>query len=172
MANGGKVPTKIFLRLTLFISTSFLISCMDQHTKNAVRGTFELGERSIVIPKFFDVTFSFNRGVAFGMLSDLVGANTLLIFLTSLIALVVFYIGIFKTETKSEYVCYSFIFGGALGNIVDRLLHGAVVDWLSFHVSYKYYYPTFNLADSFIVVGILLLMFNLLLKKRMPSSVS
>jgi signal peptidase II len=125
------------------------------------------GESLPVIKGFFYLTLGFNRGAIFGSLAGAPAALRAVLFgVASLVALL--YFGrVFLAEDTQRFdrVCIGLILGGALGNGVDRLLRGAVVDFLDF-VFGGWHYWTFNLADSFILVGAVLFGARALLASR------
>ena len=127
-----------------------------------------------VIPGFFEIVHSQNRGVAFGMFNDSNSEwRTLLLVLGSVAAIVVIGAMLWKAERldrKTMWGC-ALILGGAAGNLLDRLLWGQVTDFLLFHVG-EYQWPTFNVADSAIVIGSGLLLLDLVRAKRQAANVS
>jgi signal peptidase II len=128
----------------------------DQLTKAVVRGRFALGER-LEITGFFNMVLVYNKGAAFSFLSEAPGWQTPL-----LIAFAVVAIGILGTlivrSPRRRLMCTGFalILGGALGNLIDRFRYGQVVDFLDFHAA-GWHWPAFNVADSAISIGALLL---------------
>ena len=136
----------------LLIAFSFFI---DFISKRLVLYFFKEYNTVSVISNFFSFTLSKNEGVAFSMLY---GHVYLIIFLTLLF--IVFIVRSVLKEKKSDYelVCYGMIVGGACGNLFDRVFYGYVVDFLDFNI-FGWDYPVFNLADSFIVIGVILLLF-------------
>ena len=109
-------------------------------------------EKSVVVIKnFFSFTLAKNTGVAFSMLEG----NVLFIILMTLI-IIFFLIDFIKKNACGllELVNYSFVIGGAIGNLFDRICYGYVIDFLDFKI-FGYDFPIFNLADSFIVIGII-----------------
>lgn len=115
-----------------------------------------------VIPEFFNLTLTFNPGIAFGLLGGMdAGVRYLLLASVTLIALgviIYLYIGPFKRDFLAR-TALAMILGGALGNITDRILYGAVVDFLDFYISH-YHWPAFNVADSAICIGVTILLFR------------
>lgn len=112
-------------------------------------------EKSIkIINDFFYITYVRNTGVAWSMFSS----KTILVLLVSsfIILGIVLYIYNNRPKNKLEKVAYSMILGGAIGNFVDRIIYGYVIDFIDFKI-FGYDYPIFNLADSFIVIGVILL---------------
>lgn len=125
---------------------------LDQFTKTAVRSFMDSrnGEELKVIPGFFSVITSWNTGVAFGMLQ---GASPVILLAPVGIVIVILVIYLF-TSPKSllEVSGAAMIAGGALGNMLDRVRGGRVYDFLDVYVG-AYHWPTFNVADVFIVIG-------------------
>ena len=124
---------------------------LDQASKEWVRGAFSLHESVPVIPGFFHLTYIRNTGAAWGMFS---GQNIALsaLALVMLAVLVVFRRKILPPG-RVHRVALGLLCGGIAGNLLDRVGHGHVVDFLDFHFS-SYIYPTFNVADSGIVCGV------------------
>ncbi len=143
------------------LSFGLLLTIIDQLIKYLVVNGLEITESIKIIPNFFYITYIKNSGAAFGILSD---AGIILIIL-SIVALIglVRYIVMDKNITKIEAVSYSLVFGGILGNLVDRLINGYVIDYLDFYI-FGYDFPVFNLADTLIVVGFLIILINLFIK--------
>ena len=124
---------------------------LDQASKEWVRGAFSLHESVPVIPGFFHLTYIRNTGAAWGMFS---GQNIALsaLALVMLAVLVVFRRKILPPG-RVHRVALGLLCGGIAGNLLDRVGHGHVVDFLDFHFG-SYIYPTFNVADSGIVCGV------------------
>ena len=113
------------------------------------------------VTSFFNIAFSKNYGTTFGFFQCYPCWTHRIIFL--MIAVIFVFAVFLLTQAKktSERIAYSMIVGGALGNIVDRLSYGYVIDFLQFHYQ-RWYYPVFNFADAFIVIGIgILILFQL-----------
>ncbi|MEM7679570.1 MAG: signal peptidase II [Pseudomonadota bacterium] len=108
----------------------------------------------ITILPFFNLVMVWNEGVSFGLFSDYGDLGLwLLVALTAVI--VIWFTGwLFMTETFTQKLAIAMVVGGAIGNIIDRLRFGAVIDFLDFH-AFGWHYPAFNLADSCIVLGVL-----------------
>lgn len=143
---------------------------LDQLTKLIVTRTFELHEVFEVTP-FFNLVLVYNRGAAFSLLSDAAGWQRELFMAIALGASV--WIAWLVRKHASEVlfcVALSLILGGALGNVVDRALIGAVVDFFDFHML-GHHWPAFNVADSAISCGAVLLIWDALrAKKRAPAA--
>jgi signal peptidase II len=129
---------------------------LDQLTKWWVLSSFELYESVPVIPGFFDLTFVINTGAAFGMLAgDQNPWRQLFFVVVTLIALVVLVAAFRQYRRQGGFyvVAIGLIGGGAVGNLIDRLRFGHVVDFLDFYLK-GYHWPAFNVADSAISVGV------------------
>lgn len=133
---------------------------LDQITKVAVLQNFRFAERLNVIPHIFDLTLVFNTGAAFSFLADAGGWQKY--FFLVLAAVISFYLG--RSIVKDDFGKWgklgaAMVIGGAAGNVIDRLIHGHVVDFLLVYWQ-NWYYPAFNIADSFICVGAALLILD------------
>ena len=136
--------------LIIFILACFLI-LLDQLSKNFIVNHFSLGESKEVIVNFFSISSHRNRGAAWGILQD-----------SRLFFLIVTVIFIKKKNTLSSFDkgTFALVYGGAIGNFIDRLTRHEVVDFLDFRI-FGYDFPIFNLADCFICVGVLFLLFKI-----------
>lgn len=116
---------------------------------------------SIEITSFFNIVLVWNYGVSFGMFNDGVANPTQAMLLSAFTLAVVGVITylLYKARNAYEVYAYGLVIGGAIGNFIDRQLYGAVVDFLDFHV-FGQHWPAFNVADSIILIGVLLLVFE------------
>ena len=117
----------------------------------------------VEVLSIFNLVMVWNRGVSFGMFNNLENPQIVLSIITGLITIFLFS---WLLKATSRYVAnaLTLIISGALGNIIDRVINGAVADFLDFHIG-MYHWPAFNLADSFITVGAILLLFEELFLK-------
>lgn len=156
------------MKRPLWLLLPFSVLGLDVLSKLWILSHLHEGESLAVIPGFFNLSLGFNTGAIFGSLQGLPGwARTLLFTVTGILAL--FYFGrLFLKEgtPPMERMALGLILGGALGNGLDRFMHGHVVDFLDF-VFGGWHYWTFNLADSAIVCGAVLYGLHLL---RSPAS--
>jgi len=135
----------------LVLAVSIGVVVLDQVTKLAVRSTFALGDEKILIPGFFSLRFVRNTGAAWGAFQG--GTVWLILFsFVMLGVLLVFRRHFFHTDRISR-LAMGLILGGILGNLVDRIHLGYVVDFLDFHIT-NHHFPAFNVADSAICVGV------------------
>ena len=130
--------------------TALVIIVFDQITKAAIMQKIETGD--ITIAPFFNLVLTWNRGISFGMLNHELAGPVALSALSLAIA-AGFAVWLWRTDYKYLAVALGAVIGGALGNVVDRLRFGAVVDFLDFHIG-GLHWPAFNIADSAICVGI------------------
>jgi len=140
-----KVKKKVYL-----ISLIGLI--IDFFTKLFISSKLSLGQSKTIINNFFSLTLVHNKGAAWGLLFNKV--NLLLVI--SVIFLVIFIYMIEKNELKKyEEISYGLILSGVVGNMIDRLFRGYVIDFLDFNI-FGYNYPVFNIADTLIVTGVII----------------
>ncbi len=149
------------------------VLALDRLTKWIVQGKVSFVDSYSVIPGFFDIVHSQNSGVAFGMLSQSEWPwRTWLLIALSVVASVAISVILWRGRDLNKRTAFglAFILGGAAGNLVDRAIWGRVTDFLLFYVG-EYQWPTFNIADSGIVVGSGLLILDLLLSKKRAANV-
>lgn len=145
-----------YLKWPIFLSISLAILALDQATKLMVHTSFNLGEKKIIIPEFFNITYIQNRGGVFGLFSQSNDVIRTVLFLILPIFAFVFIISIvhkLKNHEKYQLLAFASIFGGALGNYIDRVHFGYVVDFLDFYIK-DYVWPAFNVGDIAIVTGV------------------
>lgn len=149
----------------IFLAIGVLV--LDRFSKWLVASRLSLHDTIQIVPGFFRITHVENTGAAFGLFSDssFEWKLTLLI-LFSLVALAVVTVLLWKNShiVTTTGAALAIILGGALGNLWDRVLNGKVVDFLDFYVG-GHHWPSFNVADSAIVIGAILLVFDILFAK-------
>ncbi len=153
--------------LFLIAITGFLI-CLDQVTKMYIHTHFQLHESLEVIGGFFDITYVRNQGAAFGIFSTSHPTFREVLFLLTPPAALILILAILRgvdDKDRIQIVALSSIFGGAIGNYIDRLRFGWVIDFLDFYVQ-NYHWPAFNVADMAIVLGVSLLALLVLRQKE------
>jgi signal peptidase II len=146
---------------------AFFVVLLDRLSKLAIERNLSLHDSISLIPGFFRLTHVENRGAAFGLFADSPSEWKIAgLVLFSVVALVIVATLLWKNSHSmtSTGVGLSLILGGAIGNLWDRLVSGHVVDFLLFYVG-QYQWPAFNVADSAIVVGAGLLVFEILFTK-------
>lgn len=140
---------------------------LDQVTKFYIANGFELYQSVEVIKGFFNITYIRNSGVAFGIFSGLKEPMVKIFFIViSLIAIITIVIIYRGTDDKMLFtkIALSLILSGAVGNLIDRISSGEVIDFLDFHW-HEHHWPAFNVADSCITVGVGLLMITMIGKE-------
>jgi len=153
-------------KVFLVITTGVLV--LDQVSKAAVSATLKMYEIRPIIHGLLNLTRVHNTGAAFGLLAGQPSMLRTLFFLgVSLLAMGVVFWMLFRLppDQKVELVALSLIFGGALGNVIDRARLGEVIDFID--VYYRtYHWPAFNVADSAITIGVILLLYRLVFIKE------
>ena len=137
---------------------SVLIVILDQLSKFIVHSTMNLYDSFQVIPYLLNFTYIRNEGIAFGIYFE--GAETIFIILPILITIYLFYL--LKSEEfqdKFSQIALFLIIAGAVGNIVDRIFRGYVVDFIDFHLNGMHWY-VFNIADSSVTIGLIFLLYS------------
>src|SRR4051794_16296105 len=150
------------------------IFAIDRATKLIIESRVSFFDTYRVIPGFFDIVHSQNRGVAFGIFNDSTSEwRTTLLVIASVAAVAAVSAMLWNAHKLDRYSLWglSLILGGAAGNVFDRIVSGQVTDFLLFYIG-QYQWPTFNVADSAIVVGSGLLLMDLLRSKRQATHVS
>ncbi len=144
----------------ILISFSLILIALDQLTKMMILTRFQLGESITVIPGFFNITYVRNFGAAFGFLAESHPSFREVFFLIMPPVAMLVIVMMLKSVRDNDYwqiFALSSVFGGAIGNYIDRLRFRYVVDFLDFHIQEKYTWPAFNIADSAIVCGVIIL---------------
>jgi len=155
-------------RYWVFSMISFGIILIDQWTKYVVQQRLTLYHRVEVIPEFFNLTHVRNAGGAFGIFGgEKGGIGSLLFVFVSLMAIgiIIFLFVRVKEGEKNLSLSFSLVLSGAIGNLIDRLRYGEVIDFLDFHL-FSVHWPAFNVADTAICIGIGLMALELLVKDR------
>ena len=145
---------------------SLLVVALDQGSKQLAEATLQLHERVPLLP-VFNLTLAYNEGAAFSFLSDQGGWQRWLFTGLALGVTVVLLVWLSRLRPGERLLAaaLALIVGGAVGNLIDRILWGHVIDFLDFHYQ-QWHWPAFNLADSAIVVGIGLFLLDSLRQGR------
>lgn len=156
-----------FIKKFYWILIVFLIIGLDQITKYLIVSKLELYEEIAIIPNFFTITHVHNEGIAFGMLSKFGTLSKIAVILLTFVMIVVAVLLIIKHLVTGSLgiVCVSFIIGGGIGNLIDRVVLRYVVDFFAFTFWGKDF-AIFNVADIFVTVGTILFMFYFLFLQK------
>jgi len=154
--------------LLLWLALALIVILADQFTKTLILGQFQYGD-SRFVTGFFNLVRAHNTGAAFSFLAGAGGWQRWFFVGLGAVATVFIILMLRKHGEQTLFAtALSLILGGALGNVIDRLLHGYVVDFLQFHWA-GWYFPSFNVADSAITLGAILLIWDELRRVRKGS---
>ncbi len=154
---------KKMLLISLFLI--ILIIIIDQITKQwALHFIGDIIEKTngvhthVKKTSFFNIVLVYNNGISFGIFSNLFFMKNILFVIISAITAFLIYL-LFKTKNNINLIAFAFIIGGAIGNLVDRAMYGAVIDFLDFHIK-TLHWPAFNIADSAVCIGVVIYLIN------------
>lgn len=163
----GKTMNKKLLIYGVIIFVSIFA---DQISKNMILQHLQYMERVAVIPGFFDLILVYNTGAAFSFLAGAGGWQKFFFIGLALIICIFLLKAIIRDELgKAGKIAAAMIIGGALGNVIDRLIYGHVVDFILLYY-HNWFYPAFNIADSCICVGAVLLVLESIFHQKIKSS--
>jgi signal peptidase II len=155
--------------LRLGIATAVVVAILDQLSKALILARFASDHLADdTITSFFSLVLTLNRGMSFGLFNTRGsggGLNALLFSLAAAVIVAGLIYWLSRVASPLLGVAIGLIIGGAVGNVVDRIRYGAVVDFLDFHIG-TYHWPAFNLADSAICLGVAAMLFDSLLLRR------
>ena len=153
----SKAKKKLLILIPLFVF-------LDQLSKKWMLNNIFDSQIIIEINKYLNFVPVWNKGISFGMLSNFMNINFFMIIVTSCILL--FLISWFvKTKSRNLSLSLSFIISGAIGNLVDRFNHKAVVDFIDIHIG-NHHWPAFNFADSYITIGAFIYVFTIFTSQK------
>ena len=158
--------------VVLFIFGAIAVIVLDQITKVAITKKLFMYGSHKVIDGFFSLVYVMNPGAAFGFLAGAPETFRYLFFISVTvlaILLIIYYILKSKSQDALIVISLTLIFGGAVGNLIDRIRFGAVVDFLDFYIG-AWHWPAFNAADSAISVGAVLMIWEMLVRRKKTSS--
>jgi signal peptidase II len=138
---------------------SLLVFAADQASKLYVEDVLTLYQQVVVIPGYFSWTLAYNTGAAFSFLAGASGWQRWFFAAIALVVSVVLVVWLKRLKPEETWlaVALALVLGGALGNLVDRVVLGHVVDFILVHWQHRWYFPAFNIADSAITVGAIIL---------------
>jgi signal peptidase II len=167
-AKPDRGPRRKYVLFTVFALISLIF---DQWTKVLARQHLRGRGVKVVVPNYFDLRYAENPGVAFSMLQEIPGGRVLLTLLAiAAFVLVIVYLRKTPNESTRLHVALGLVGGGAIGNLIDRVLYARVTDF----IVWKYYehdWPVFNIADAALCIGVGLMVLDMLLtRKERPAS--
>ena len=149
------MSSKLFLGLSIAIFAFFI----DQLSKWWILAFVMNPPKVISVTPFFNLVLAWNKGVSFGMFSDQGDSSVWILSAIAILITLVLVFWLIKAKTNITAIGLGTIIGGAIGNVIDRLTHGAVLDFLDFYVN-NFHWPAFNAADSFITIGAITLIWE------------
>jgi signal peptidase II len=161
-------------KYVILAGLSALLVAIDQLTKMYIHTHYQLGDSTPVIPGYFNITYVRNFGAAFGFLADSHPGFREFFFLSMPpVALIVILLILRSVEDTDfpQIFALSSVFGGAIGNYIDRIRFRYVIDFLDFHIQGQWSWPAFNVADSAIVCGVGVLLGLMVFEKKPASQV-
>lgn len=149
----------------ILFSLSGLVLCCDQLTKHFVHTRFVLNEPKVLLGSFLSLIYTRNNGFAFGLLQKAPQSLQEVFFIGvpvfALILIVLIFIKLQDDQILTS-VALTTILAGAIGNLIDRLQHGFVIDFLDIHFRDVFHFPPFNIADCSIIIGVAIMFANTL----------
>lgn len=151
---------------------SLLLIVADQISKHWFVANFNLYEQMVVIPDMFSWTLAYNRGAAFSFLANEAGWQRWFFAIIALAVSVVLVVWLKRLKANETWlaIALALVLGGALGNLYDRVVLGYVVDFILVHWKTQWYFPAFNIADSAITVGAVMLALDMFRGKKSDNS--
>ena len=152
--------------MILGLVAALFVVLADQVSKALIFGYLTESQPTVLVTDFFNLVTAWNTGVSFSMFNNLGNYGIYILSGFSLLVICFLMYWMCKEKDKLMQVALGFIVGGALGNVIDRVRIGAVFDFLDVHIG-EHHWPAFNVADSFICIGaVLLILGNIRFKKR------
>ncbi len=140
----------------LGIITAFLVIVADQFSKALVYDYLSQTEPVVAVTSFFNLVMAWNKGVSFSMFANLGGYGVYVLSAFALVIIGLLLYWLWREKDKTMQLALGMIIGGAAGNVIDRVRLGAVFDFLDVHIN-AHHWPAFNVADSFICIGAVLI---------------
>jgi signal peptidase II len=157
---SSSVPRRVSLRIGLVAAALTLV--LDQLSKCWILESVMDPPRLIAVAPFFNIVLVWNRGVSFGLFG---GEAPWLLLAVAAAIIVVLLVWLTRARRRPLALALGLVIGGALGNAADRMVHGAVMDFLDFHAG-GIHWPAFNIADSAITIGVALMLLDGLFERR------
>ena len=158
---GNKFVYTLIIDILLFVGIGAIIIGVDQLTKQLVYKNISYGSSKVLIPRLLELSHVHNTGAAWGMLSEHTGALSAV----TLIACALLAFLLFQSRKMSFKISLMLVIGGAIGNLIDRISRGYVIDFIRVWI-FKYEFPNFNVADSCITIGCVMMIVAVLLSGR------
>lgn len=156
-------------RYLILFSLSGLVLSLDQLTKHFIHSTFQLDAKLPLLSPLFGFHYTRNNGFAFGLLQKAPASLQEIFFIGvpvfALILIVLIFIKLQDNQMLTS-IALTTILGGAVGNLIDRLQYGYVIDFIDLHWRERFHFPTFNVADCSIIVGVLIMFINTLMQEE------
>lgn len=148
------------------IAAAAIVYCLDQAYKWWMLAVFEIAEgQTVTVTPFFDLVLVWNKGVSYGWLKQDTELGRWLLIGFTVIAVICLTVWLASSRNRTNGFAVGLMIGGALGNGTDRVIHGAVADFFSFH-AFGFYWYIFNLADIAIVAGVVLLLYDIVAERK------
>jgi len=149
-----------------WFSLALFVIILDQITKLWIDNHFELYESLAIFPQF-NLTLLYNRGAAFSFLANEGGWQRWFFTISSLIVSIVLIIWLIRLDAKQRLLAYALalVLGGAIGNLIDRMVYGYVIDFIDVYYQ-QWHWPAFNVADSAISLGAVMLVIDLFQQEK------
>ena len=170
MRDGGQKQLGRFGKLP-WLSLSVLVFVLDQASKLFFENSLSLYQQIVVIPDYFSWTLAYNSGAAFSFLADSSGWQRWLFALIAVVVSTVLLVWLKRLGRNDTWlaIALALILGGALGNLYDRIAYGHVIDFILVHWEHRLF-PAFNVADSAICVGAVMLALDMFKSKKSGES--
>ncbi|WP_439857846.1 signal peptidase II [Pseudomonas syringae] len=167
------MPNASFGRLA-WLWLSVLVLVIDQASKYYFENALSLYQQIIVIPDLFSWTLAYNTGAAFSFLADSAGWQRWLFALIAVVVSAVLVVWLKRLGRDDTWlaVALALVLGGALGNLYDRIVLGHVIDFILVHWQNRWYFPAFNVADSAITAGAIMLALDMFKSKKTGETVN
>ena len=167
MPNASMPNASRFGRLGWLV-LSLLVLVIDQVSKAHFEGALQMYQQIVVIPDYFSWTLAYNTGAAFSFLADGGGWQRWLFALIAVVVSAVLVVWLKRLGRDDTWlaIALALVLGGALGNLYDRIALGHVIDFILVHWQNRWYFPAFNIADSAITVGAIMLALDMFKSKK------
>jgi signal peptidase II len=156
------------MSMRLGLAVAFVAALIDQLGKAGIVHLFATeppGERVVRVTSFLNFAFTFNHGMSFGLFNTETGLNAVVFALVATAIVAALLVWLARTRDPMLATAIGLVVGGAVGNVIDRVLRGAVVDFIDFHAG-QWHWFVFNLADAAITVGVALMLLDGLRGRR------